>query len=77
MKDKCVLCSRETSYEFDTHIDQRLGYVEGVGQLCSSCHGYKDTTDTVEVPIAIHAELSNDMELGAYVRKLIYNAINI
>ena len=32
--DKCVLCGRETSYKRSTHIDLRIGYVEGVGQTC-------------------------------------------
>ena len=38
-KDKCVNCKRETLYSKETHIDFRLGYVEGVGQLCLDCYG--------------------------------------
>lgn len=33
-KDKCVLCGKESPYTIDTHIDYRVGYVEGVGQGC-------------------------------------------
>lgn len=34
--DKCLICGKESSYKHSTHIDNRLGYVEGVGQLCFS-----------------------------------------
>ena len=36
-KDKCVLCGEITMYEKNVHIDRRMGYVEGAGQLCVSC----------------------------------------
>ena len=39
MKDKCVSCGRETSYDKTDHVDFRLGYVEGAGQLCLDCYG--------------------------------------
>jgi uncharacterized protein YlaI len=38
MKDKCVLCGKETPYDKTTHIDYRLHYVEGAGQLCEDCY---------------------------------------
>ena len=38
-KDKCVNCKRETLYSKETHIDFRLGYIEGAGQLCLDCYG--------------------------------------
>ena len=38
-KDKCVNCKRETLYSKETHIDFRLGYVEGAVQLCLDCYG--------------------------------------
>lgn len=37
VKDKCSFCGKETEYTKDTHIDQRVGYVEGAGQLCKEC----------------------------------------
>ena len=37
-KDKCVNCKRETLYGKETHVDFRLGYVEGAGQLCLDCY---------------------------------------
>jgi hypothetical protein len=32
--DRCVICDRETSYKRGTHIDMRIGYIEGAGQTC-------------------------------------------
>jgi hypothetical protein len=32
--DRCVICGRETSYKRGTHIDMRIGYIEGAGQTC-------------------------------------------
>jgi len=36
-KDLCVLCSKETPYNKDMHIDLRENYVDGGGQLCDKC----------------------------------------
>ena len=33
----CVLCGRETEYTRQTLIQDRIGYIEGAGQLCSDC----------------------------------------
>ena len=38
MKDKCVNCKRESLYSKETHIDFRIGYIEGTGQLCLECY---------------------------------------
>jgi len=38
MKDKCVSCKKETLYDKTDHVDFRLGYVEGAGQLCLDCY---------------------------------------
>jgi hypothetical protein len=32
--DKCVICGKSSPYKVDTHIDMRVGYVEGAGQGC-------------------------------------------
>lgn len=37
-KDKCVICGKETPYRKSDHIDARLHYVEGCGQLCRECY---------------------------------------
>ena len=36
-KDKCVDCGCETEYSVNEHIDLRMFYVEGAGQLCKEC----------------------------------------
>ena len=38
-KDKCVSCGCKTLYDKEHHIDHRLAYIEGVGQLCLDCYG--------------------------------------
>ena len=32
--DKCILCGKVSPYMTSTHIDLRIGYVEGAGQGC-------------------------------------------
>lgn len=32
--DHCVICGKQSPYTKDTHIDYRIGYVEGGGQGC-------------------------------------------
>ena len=36
-KEKCVICGKETAYDFQTPISQRAFYMEGAGQLCRKC----------------------------------------
>ena len=36
--EKCIICGFETKYIFSTPIDQRTGYIEGMGQLCTRCY---------------------------------------
>ena len=37
-KEKCVLCGCETYYDIETDVNYRIGYIEGVGQLCKDCN---------------------------------------
>lgn len=32
--DLCIICGKKTEYKTDTHISQRIGYIEGMGQTC-------------------------------------------
>lgn len=32
--DVCVICGKVSPYTQDTHIDYRIGYIEGAGQGC-------------------------------------------
>ncbi len=38
MKDKCVVCKKDSQYDKDEHIKARIGYIEGSGQLCLDCY---------------------------------------
>jgi hypothetical protein len=38
-KDMCVRCGKKSIYNKEEHIDYRIGYVEGAGQLCLDCYG--------------------------------------
>ena len=35
--DKCISCGGKTQYDQFDHIDDRLFYIEGAGQLCPEC----------------------------------------
>lgn len=41
-KEKCVICGKETAYDFTTPVGQREFYVEGAGQLCRKCYADLD-----------------------------------
>jgi hypothetical protein len=69
-KDKCVICGVETPYEFETHIDLRIGYIEGAGQLCKVC--YDGKSPTISVPHHVIYNTPNDFELGEKVRRMYY-----
>jgi hypothetical protein len=43
----CIICGAETEYRFNTHIDYRVGYVEGAGQLCLKCY-YNESTPSID-----------------------------
>lgn len=38
--EHCVVCGSATEYTKETPVSERIGYVEGAGQLCPDC--YKD-----------------------------------
>lgn len=35
--ETCILCTTDTKIPKNQHIDYRLYYVEGAGQLCEIC----------------------------------------
>ena len=39
MKDNCVTCNKKSLHDKEEHIDFRIGYIEGSGQLCLDCYG--------------------------------------
>jgi hypothetical protein len=74
-KEICVVCGIETPYDFETHIDYRIGYVEGVGQLCGQCSRDDNSSSTISIPKSLVKKYPNDMELGEKVRNIYYNGI--
>ena len=68
----CVLCGGTTSYTRNTHIDMRVGYIEGAGQLCTKCWTKGTDRNHMTVPESLVYNTPNDQELGAAVRKLYY-----
>ena len=50
MKDNCVSCDKQTIYNRTDHIDFRIGYIEGAGQLCLNCYDkiYNNNNNTIE-----------------------------
>ena len=35
--DECVVCGVDTNEPKDKHVDFRVNYIEGAGQLCDKC----------------------------------------
>ena len=68
-KDSCVLCGNQTHYELDTHIDNRVGYIEGMGQLCASCYRGTSSKNHIVVPEEYFKKYTRDTELGEQLRK--------
>ena len=70
IKDKCILCGVETPYDFETHVDLRIGYIEGAGQLCSKCYSQGTDHNMIAIPEYMVYNTPNDQELGSKVREL-------
>lgn len=68
-KDLCVLCGKETQYEFETHVDYRTGYIEGAGQLCESCYETSNDREGIIIPKSLIKRYSNNYDLGEAVRR--------
>ncbi len=75
-KDKCIMCGKETAYDFETHIDYRTGYIEGAGQLCIACYTpeIRVSRSYITVPEDLIYNTPNDLELGSKVRELYWQS---
>ena len=71
--DTCVLCGVETPYKRSTHIDMRIGYIEGAGQLCKACYDGGTDRRHIAVPMSTIYNTPNDAELGAKVRQMYWD----
>lgn len=38
VKEKCVICGKDTNEELDKEIKNRKYYIDGSGQLCKKCY---------------------------------------
>ena len=77
------MCGKETAYDFETHIDFRVGYVEGAGQLCHNCYTNVPTTNitsSLDIVICVSEDTiintPNDFELGGKVRSIYWESKN-
>jgi len=68
--EKCVLCGTDTQYRFHDHVDMRIGYVEGCGQMCSKCYNKGTDRRHLAVPMSTIYDTPNDAELGSKIRQL-------
>ena len=76
IKDHCVICGVETPYDRKTHIDMRLGYIEGAGQLCAKCWNEDNNKNILTIFNHIVHNTPNDMELGGKIRELYFEIKN-
>ncbi len=72
--DHCILCGVETPYKRSTHIDMRIGYIEGAGQLCSKCYNQGSNNRHFTVPDWLVENTPNDQELGGKVREIYWES---
>jgi hypothetical protein len=72
--ETCILCGAETNIPISRHIDQRVGYIEGAGQMCIDCYtrGSSDYREMIQIPKNMVLGTPNDMQLGALVRSYYY-----
>jgi hypothetical protein len=75
-KEKCVMCGVETQYDFNTNVNLRYGYIDGMGQLCKSCFNDDHPSDIMCIPKSLIKSTPNDIELGEKIRKLFYKQQN-
>lgn len=74
MKETCILCGVETAYDVSTHIDMRVGYIEGAGQLCTKCYTKGTSREHLAVPVSTILDTPNDGELGAIIRRMYWES---
>ena len=74
--EHCILCGVETAVKIGTHVDMRIGYIEGAGQLCSKCYSGGTDRNHLAIPEHIIYNTPNDQELGAKVRQLYWENKN-
>lgn len=71
LKENCILCGKETTIDVTTHIDFRVGYIEGAGQLCTECYlkGNSSSREQITIPKYWINLYPNNYQLGEKVRQ--------
>jgi len=64
MKDKCVACDKDSLYDRETHIDYRIGYIKGSGQLCLDCYDLIYVKPKVEDSFDVKSSKSLNVSKG-------------
>ena len=74
----CILCGLETTVDMNTHVDFRTGYIEGAGQLCTTCYlkGTPSSREMITIPQHYIKSYPNDAELGGKIRQFYYENYN-
>ena len=76
--DVCVMCGKQSPYKRSTHIDHRIGYVEGAGQGCFEPHmcSQERSRQLFTISEELVYSTPNDQELGAKVRQIYWDNKN-
>jgi hypothetical protein len=69
----CITCGKETTTLKTTHVDFRMGYVEGAGQLCRECYMISNR-NLITIDERTILDTSNDLELGKKVRQIYWES---
>jgi hypothetical protein len=74
--DECVMCGKQSPYKRSTHIDLRVGYVEGGGQGCFQPHmcSQQRSRQLFTISEELVYSTPNDQELGAKVREIYWES---
>jgi len=77
--DECVICGKKSPYTRSTHIDFRVGYVEGSGQGCFEPYmcDQERSTQLFTISKELVYNTTNDQELGAKVREIYWQVKNL
>lgn len=70
-KEICIVCGKETTVDVSTHVDFRIGYIEGAGQLCTECYvnGNASSREQILIPKHWINLYPNNYQLGEKIRQ--------
>lgn len=85
--EACISCGCDTRVNVNTHVESRMYYEVGVGQLCSKCYstsnsltedygapkkfGANENVNRVVIDARLINDTPNDQELGEKIRRLL------